>query len=760
MRNYRKNNRKRLGFEALEQRKLLAGDFASGIVAAIDVGIVEEVEVQAAEVSSLEIEEVDQALQELLADESSNGTEIELGQDLANQTGSADETSLIDTAPVAAGTENLDPRNLDLTDSMDGFFGSISPESPTETLNFTAAADGLANIVISNSFEESDLLLTATSAEGSEIEFELLSNDGFDSISFEVNQGEAYQLTVSSAQPDAAGQFQLTVGFEEFVDQHADQVGSESTELVWADNQTELTGKLEASGDVDTFRATAPQSGEVTLELDELEEDERLNLNVTVTDSNGEVLAEGSTNEFLRITFDATESEEFFVAVSGGQGQRGDYRFSLNLDPAATVVQDVAVVDDVVTESPDSDADPVEDVVAEATDDVAAEDNVAVDADDVASELDEIITGDSGDDELESEISDDVAADATLIDDEPTGELVDEEVQAVVDQVEDVIAEVSDDASVIVEVIGEEVSEVETISEIEEVLDEVSDDVSAVVDVIGEEISEVESVSEIEEVLDEVSDDVSAIVDVIGEELSEVEAISEIEEALDEVSDDVSAIVDEIEEEVLEIDGISEIVDEVEEILEDGLADAPVDEIEEAVDQVVDELAGLFGHEAEVEEVVDQTADQVAEDSIPTDNVADVDVDASEVNAIENVDNVEAEIAQAEQVAETPVGDLAGDIVVAPSEDATQADSTSDTEDETVDLVNTDNDDGLTGDENAETEVEEDDVREFVWSFRSDAADSFFESLSEARDEFHHEHRRGFGFGGWGRRFFRALLRG
>ena len=131
MRNYRKNNRKRLGFEALEQRKLLAGDFASGIVAAIDVGIVEEVEVQAAEVSSLEIEEVDQALQELLADESSNGTEIELGQDLANQTGSADETSLIDTAPVAAGTENLDPRNLDLTDSMDGFFGSISPESPT-----------------------------------------------------------------------------------------------------------------------------------------------------------------------------------------------------------------------------------------------------------------------------------------------------------------------------------------------------------------------------------------------------------------------------------------------------------------------------------------------------------------------------------------------------------------------------------------------------------------------------------------------------
>ena len=827
-RSYRKNNRKRLGFEALEQRKLLAADFASGIVAAVDVGIAEQVEVQAAEVTSLEVEEVDQALQDLLGETLDSDAEITPEQDLASQTDFDADAEQVELAPVATDSENLDPRNLDLTDSMDGFFGTISPESPTETLNFTAAADGLANVVISNSFEGSDLLLTATSAEGSELEFELLSNDAFDSISFEVNQGETYQLTVSSAQSDGGGQFQLTVGFEEFVDQHADEAGFESTELVWADNQTELTGKLESPGDVDTFRATAPQSGEVTLELDELEEDRRLNLDVTVTDSNGAVLAEGSTNEFLRITFDATESEEFFVTVSGGQGERGDYRFSLNLGPSIPAPQDDSATEAVVTEdSPIEESDSVGETLAEASsDEPAPEDNVVSNPDDVVADLVDAVTGDAGDDELESGVSGEVAAnevdvDAVIIDEGPTGELVDDEVTEIVDQIEEVIDEVSDDISAVIDTIGEEVSEiegvaeaeevleevadevsgiiddieeeisqVEGISEIEEAIDEVSDEISEIVDVIGEEVSQVEGVSEIEELLGEVSDDVTEIIDVIGEEISEaenisevedalaevsddvsvivdtiaeeiseVEGVSEIEDVLNEVSDDVAVIVDEIAEEVSEIDGISDVVDDVSDILEDALADAPVSEVEEAVDQVVGEIEELFDNESEVDDVVGETPDQVAADSTSGEVVVDNDVSVDEANATENVENVEDSIVQAEETSEVTTGESSGDILVAPVEDVAQTDSTLDAEgvEESVDSVDANSDSQLV-DENVAEETKEEDDRKFVWSFGSDSVDSFFESLSQAQDDLHDQRRHG--FGGWGRRLWRALLGG
>ena len=846
-RKYRRNYRKRLGFEALEQRKLLAGDFASGIASAIDTGIAEQTEVQVAEICNLEIEEVDQALQEALGEMLGDDLANSPQQEPATEAEVATEIGAADQLQSEVAETISDPRNLDLSDSFDGFFGTIGPESPTETLSFTAAGDGLANVGVANSFEGSGLLLTATSADGSEIEFELLTTEAFDSISFEVNQGETYELTISSAEADASGQFQVTVGFEAFVDQHADQTGLESTELVFADNQAELTGKLEAAGDVDTFRATAPQSGEVTLELDELEEDSRLNLTVTVTDSAGGVIAEGSTNEFLRISFDASASEEFFVAVSGGQGQRGDYRFTLDLDPTTSAPEGDSVIvgEGLATQLPAENTDPVEAVIA---------DNLDLDADDITSDLVEAIVGNAGNDELEFDLTADLAAndlvaDVVLVDEEPTGALVEDEVSAVVDQVEDLIDDASDDVSAIVDVIGEEISEVEGISAIEEVLDEVSDDVSAIVDEIGEEISEVDGISEIEDVLDDASDDVSAIVDVIGEEISEVEGISEIEdvfdgvsddvsavvdvvgeelsevegiseiedvfdgvsddvsaivdvvgeelsevegisevedvfdgvsddvssivgaigeelseveaiadieEVFDAVSDDVSAIVDTIGEEISEIDGVSEIIDEVGDIIEDGIEDAPLDEIEEAVDQVVGELEGVLGDELEVV-VADNTAGLIAVDSALADTIpTDTGVDGAELNeavAAEIVETVEVPAA-----AETAAEESPGDLVVVPTEGVAELDSILGTEvgDETIDSVDADSDSQV-AEENVETEVTEDDDRKFVWSFSSDSVDSFFESLSQAREEFHQEHRRG--FGGWGRRFLRGLFR-
>ena len=799
-RNYRKGYRKRLQFEVLEQKKMLAGDVASAVVGAIDVGMAEQVEVQAAEVCSLEVEQVDTALEELLSDS-------------------------IGEASVATEVGELDPRNLDLADSMDGFSGTIGPESPTETVNFTAAADGLANIVISNSFESSDLLLTATSENGTEIEVELL-NGGFDSISFEVEEGEAYELTVSSTEAAAGGQFQLTVGFEEFVDQHADQAGADSTELVWENNRTELTGKFESPDDIDTFGATAPQSGEVTLELDELEEDQRLNLNVTVTDSNGAVIAEGATNEHLRITFDAVESEEFFVAISGGEGQKGDYRFSLNLEPLVSEPQgDVVVADGETSDAQDVENIPTEETIAEVNDDVTEiVDEVDTAADDVVADLVEVITGDTAEDPSAGQVIGDqtvadVDAEVTIIDEEPAGELVEEELSDVVDQIENVIADAADDVSAVVDVIEEDLSEVEVISEIEEVLDEVSDDVTAIIDVIGEEISEAEDISEVEDVLDEVSDDVAAVVDVIEEEiaeiegiaeiedvlhevsddvdaiieevdeaiteaddvseienvfeevaddasavvdviedgLSEVEAISEIEDVLDGVSDDVSAIVEEVGEELSEIEGISEVTDEIGGVVDEALTDAPSDEIEEAVDQVADELGELLGEEPEIVVDAGELANQVPQDTTPI--VVDVvDSGADVVDAGENVEVIDEAFATVDEIAETT--GLPDDVLVAPIEDANQVNTVFGTEDgnESIDLVQQDGENQLV-DENVSQETEEEDDREFVSSFDSDSDDSDSDSLSHSHEDSHGHHRR-FGFRGWLVGFWRALLHG
>ena len=839
----RRNHRKRLGFEALEKRQLLAADFASGLVGAIDTGIAEQSQVQAAEVCPLEIEEVDQALEAALG----NDLEIQPETELANQTDVATETGEVDSAQSAeieSSVENLDPRNLDLSDSVDGFAGTIGPESPTETLNFTAAADGLANIVVANSFEDSSLLLTATSEEGSEIEFELFSDDGFDSISFEVNQGESYQLTVASTQPDAAGLFQVTVGFEEFVDQHADVAGADSTELVFTENQTELTGKLEAPGDVDTFRATAPQSGEVTLELDELEEETRLNLNVTVTDSAGAVIAEGATNEFLRITFDATESEEFFVAVSGGQGQKGDYRFTLNLDPSSDAPLDEAVVDDEVAtvETPAAESDPAEEPVADTTNEDVPEETLAVgETDDLTSDLadgdievvdvvDEVLDNETPllenepVDDLTSDQTTEVAADTAEAEQESAGDLVDEEVTEVIDQIEevvdgvaddvteivdgavdeiseiegieevedvldeaadnvteivdgvvdeiseiegiaeiedeieDVIDQAADDVAEIVDVVADEISELDDNDEIVEVIDEVSDDVTGIVDEVVDEISEIEGIAEIEDVFDDAADELTEVVDAISEEISEFEGISEIEEVLEETGGELSEIVDSISEEISEIEGVSEVADDVSDAIEDALADP---EVEEAIDQVVDELEGLFDHEPEVvavvEETVEEAAGQVIDDAVVAVNGSDNELDLSETVAVDEAETtIEEALPQAEPVADTTVEELVGELVVAPAEGDVEADLDADGVQESVDLVGTDGEGELADDNLAEEDEDEDD-REFVWSFGPKTFDSFFESLSEARDEFGNEH--GGRFGGWGRIFFRALRR-
>ncbi len=237
---------------------------------------------------------------------------------------------------------------------MDGYFGSINSENPAETIEFTATADGMAKVVLASSFGDAHTSLSVADSQHDVIEMQTEGLDGFDVLSFEVEAGETYQLTVTSDDANCEGQFQVTVGFEAHVDQHADQMGSESTELQWIDNTAELSGRLESAGDTDTFRFTATTDGEVTLELQETVDDARIRLGVSIQDSQGNLLAEGVTNEMLQVSFDVVDGQEYFVAVSAGEGQTGTYNIGLELEASPDLSPDQFADCDVVDDTIDS----------------------------------------------------------------------------------------------------------------------------------------------------------------------------------------------------------------------------------------------------------------------------------------------------------------------------------------------------------------------------------------------------------------------
>lgn len=305
------------GFEKLEGRRLLAADFCMQAIP----------EVETIEPVHCEMATFDCPAGDAVAD------------------------TVTESAPVAEtdAAQELDPRNLDLTDGMDGYFGAINAENPVETLQFTATGDGSVDVVLASSFGVGHASLSVTNSQGEVVETQGQGLEGFDVLTFEVAEGETYQLSVSSDNPNCEGQFQVTAGFSAFADQHVDEVGSDSTQLELVENQADLSGRLESAGDIDTFRFTATANGEMTLELHETVDDARIGLGVSIEDAAGNILAQGATNEMLQISFDVSEGQEYFISLAASEGQTGTYDFNLNLQPApesASQIVDSGPVDE------------------------------------------------------------------------------------------------------------------------------------------------------------------------------------------------------------------------------------------------------------------------------------------------------------------------------------------------------------------------------------------------------------------------------
>ncbi len=236
---------------------------------------------------------------------------------------------------VDEATETLAHDLGDPVDGTDGFFGSIDADNPSQSFAFSPTEDGMIDIVVASSFGDAETRLAVSNSGGDVVASTMTEQlDGFQTLSFEGEAGEAYQLTVGS-EDGAEGYFQVTVEHNEIpepIDLHVDTIGVDSTELDFVDDVTDVSGELELAGDVDTFRFTADSNGQIALGLAELNSENATELQVQVLNVDGEAITRGITNENVGISFDVEAGSEYFIAINAGEGQDGSYRLDVSLE--------------------------------------------------------------------------------------------------------------------------------------------------------------------------------------------------------------------------------------------------------------------------------------------------------------------------------------------------------------------------------------------------------------------------------------------
>lgn len=307
--------------QRLEDRRLLAADLSVIDLAPVETFAPEMCQVADAETQG-DIEEQSETLDldtTEVQDESDTQVEIEV------------ETEVDPSVQIETSAQNLG----DPVDGVDGFFGSIDAENPSQTLSFSPSESGLIDVVVASSFGDAETRLEVSNSSG-EVVAATTTEDlsGFQTLSFEAEAGEAFELNVSS-EDGVEGYFQVTVGHSDIpepVDLHVDSVGEDSTPLEFVDGSSELTGELELAGDVDTFRFTPDASGTVALNLAELNSENSTELEVGITDADGQQLTRGITNETVGVSFNVEAGNEYFIAVSAGEGQTGSFSLSLTLE--------------------------------------------------------------------------------------------------------------------------------------------------------------------------------------------------------------------------------------------------------------------------------------------------------------------------------------------------------------------------------------------------------------------------------------------
>lgn len=247
-----------------------------------------------------------------------------------------DPSETVDEFLVAEEAIESSVERLDLSDGSDGVFGTLDGNTPNKELSFIAPEDGMANIVLSDSFDSTSLSVLNEFGEVIASTVEDQSN-GFQQLSINANEGLEYFVTFDpglSEDVPSDGYFQLTVQFEPEspTDLHADEIGDDATVIDMNSGVAGVTGELEEAGDIDVFQFVAAADGEITLFSSEMMDDNGAQLDVTVYDVEGNEIAGGSTNQFVETSFQVSEEQTYFVSVNVGEEQTGAYSLELVQD--------------------------------------------------------------------------------------------------------------------------------------------------------------------------------------------------------------------------------------------------------------------------------------------------------------------------------------------------------------------------------------------------------------------------------------------
>jgi hypothetical protein len=396
----RRNLKRGFRVRRLEDRRLLAADFA-----VIELAPVEISEPEMCQVAELEVQsDVEDQAEVLDLDSTEFPVDVIDGDE-------ADLQPVVEAeAEVETGTEDVVEVEVDVespahdlgdpVDGTDGFFGSIDAENPSQSFTITPSEAGMIDIVVASSFGDSETRMDVTNSNGGVVASTMAEElSGFQMLSFEAEAGETYHLDVSS-EDGGAGLFQVTVEHNEIaepVDLHADSIGEDSTEILFNDGASELGGELELEGDIDTFRFTADSNGKISLGLAELNAENATELQVQVFDGAGEAITRGVTNETVGISFDVECDGEYFLAVSAGENQTGSYQLDMNLEADVVEAEPEVVVDQ-----------PVDEIVVDEVVDATTELELAAESQDTAADASVEVLGSDSTPVVEGTTNDDV----------------------------------------------------------------------------------------------------------------------------------------------------------------------------------------------------------------------------------------------------------------------------------------------------------------------------------------------------------------
>jgi len=352
---------KRLRFEQLEGRRLLAADFGSQVFepaslpaqTCMPVEIVEAVELEIAEEAFEEVIDPSTELEPVLVDEGVPETDVE-GEVTAEEE--------VDLASEVVLNEN---ELRDPVKGTSGYFGVIDSDTTSKSISFTPSESGTVDVVTASSFGDSETRLEITNGSGELIAASMTEDlEGFQKLTFDVDENETYQIEVSS---DEAGEgyFMVTVDFEaaaeaepvepEPVDLHANEIGETATELTIEEDGFSISSELETEEDSDAFRFVAPANGEVVLEMTTISEDHQSNATVSVYDSDGQEIVNGATNDEVGIRFDTVAGIEYQILVDSLNDVKSTFELNATMIPEAVVEEletdDIGLVEvDAVTE--------------------------------------------------------------------------------------------------------------------------------------------------------------------------------------------------------------------------------------------------------------------------------------------------------------------------------------------------------------------------------------------------------------------------